>query len=991
MMHLLEYNSDGEFKLTTFLADEIPQKYAILSHTWGPEEVDFEDLRNGTGRKKIGYEKIRFCGEQAKRDGLQYFWVDTCCIDKSSSAELTESINSMFRWYSKATKCYVYLSDVSSPDDKIEELAWETAFRESRWFTRGWTLQELIAPKSVEFFSNEGIILGDKSSLERQICETTGIPGRVLRESPLSDFSVTERMSWAERRQTTREEDRAYSMLGIFEVYMPLIYGEGKQHAFRRLQEEIDKRSSISNEVKWTDMERECVQALRTSDYEQFKNRNPDRLEGTCQWVLQHDNFNTWQKSESSSLLWVSADPGCGKSVLSKSLIDQDLKSKQAGAMCYFFFKDDNQTQQNIATAISAILHQLFSQNPMLIKYAMKDYEADGHKLPESFHTLWDIFIKAVADPKAGEVFCILDALDECAEEGRYQIINAVNQLYQKAKPEESTSQLKFLITSRPYLDIERRLSDLTSSYPKIRLQGEQEYNAISREIDLVIRRRVRKLSSELRLNHLEQSTLEAELLRTTHRTYLWLTLILDIVRGTINPTSRKLRATINNLPTTVNKAYEAILSKIGEDEKPLAWKLFHIIVAAARPLTLQEMNVALAIDRQHQSYSDLDLDSEARFEATVKNISGLFVTVVDHKVYLIHQTAKDFLCTQTLGDPTMGFKINLGDAHAVLAEICLQYLTLSDFNVPIHEGLTAAIWNLTSKHSLLKYAAVNWSMHLKHSGISSESILFQQELMPRLLWFLNPEEYPYTFRTWRQVTRATHPLERAFTHSPLCFSIRMGLQVLVDMLLPQLLDVDTHFEDGFTCLTAAASGNRVSIIQKLLELGANVDLATKDRGLTPLHLAAGNACEETVVLLLSAGASLHARSLSGTTPFYRAARGGSLCILSLLYDYGSEVDAKTWDNWTPLMEAVENGHTSATKLLLTWGANPLNRSSYGSTPLSLASDLCRIDILAILQAAIQDLPQDHLDLENSMDLTSEGLVDSDSDPNGAEWIPWNY
>jgi hypothetical protein len=253
-MHLLEFNSDGEFKLTTFLADEIPQKYAILSHTWGVEEVNFEDLRNGTGKKKIGYEKIRFCGEQAKRDGLQYFWVDTCCIDKSSSAELTESINSMFRWYSKATKCYVYLSDVSGPSDKTDELAWESAFRESRWFARGWTLQELIAPRSVEFFSNEGHLLGDKSTLERQICETTGIPAKVLRECPLPDFSVAERMSWAERRETTREEDRAYSLLGIFEVYMPLIYGEGKQHAFRRLREEIDKRSSISNEGSVTNI-----------------------------------------------------------------------------------------------------------------------------------------------------------------------------------------------------------------------------------------------------------------------------------------------------------------------------------------------------------------------------------------------------------------------------------------------------------------------------------------------------------------------------------------------------------------------------------------------------------------------------------------------------------------------------------------------------------------------------------------------------------------
>lgn len=140
MIRLLQYNNNGEFSLTTFFADKIPQKYAILSHTWEAEEVTFEDLQVGTDTRKASYNKIRFCGEQAKRDGLQYFWVDTCCIDKSNSTELAEAINSMFRWYRGATRCYVYLSDVSRPpfatDDKSHE-PWEATFRKSRWFTRG--------------------------------------------------------------------------------------------------------------------------------------------------------------------------------------------------------------------------------------------------------------------------------------------------------------------------------------------------------------------------------------------------------------------------------------------------------------------------------------------------------------------------------------------------------------------------------------------------------------------------------------------------------------------------------------------------------------------------------------------------------------------------------------------------------------------------------------------------------------------------------------
>ena len=248
-MRLLECNDDGEFSLTKDLVSGKIPEYAILSHTWGAdtEEVTYSDLIDGTGKNKVGYEKIRFCGEQARRDGLHNFWVDTCCIDKSNNNELTEAINSMFRWYRNATKCYVYLSDVSSPGndigDKSDQLLWEMSFRTSRWFTRGWTLQELIAPISVEFFSKNRKLLGDKRSLERHICEITGIPSKALRRGSLAEFSVAERLSWAETRQTTHEEDMAYSLLGIFDIHMPLIYGEGKDGAFKRLREEINKAS----------------------------------------------------------------------------------------------------------------------------------------------------------------------------------------------------------------------------------------------------------------------------------------------------------------------------------------------------------------------------------------------------------------------------------------------------------------------------------------------------------------------------------------------------------------------------------------------------------------------------------------------------------------------------------------------------------------------------------------------------------------------------
>ncbi|KAH8650871.1 hypothetical protein BGZ60DRAFT_190435 [Tricladium varicosporioides] len=249
-MRLLKLNDDGCFSLLCFPKDKIPP-YAILSHTWGrgeDDEVTFKDLVNGTGKNKGGYQKLRFCGSQAKDDDLHYFWVDTCCIDKSDTNELTTAINSMFRWYQNAERCYVYLSDVSvrSRDGKSDHVEWKSAFRNSRWFMRGWTLQELLAPKVVDFYSRDCTRLGDKQSLGQQIVEITGVAIEALRGQSLSQFNIEERFSWTEKRQTTMEEDHAYCLLGIFGVFLPLIYGEGRLHALRRLRKEI--RESMDTE-----------------------------------------------------------------------------------------------------------------------------------------------------------------------------------------------------------------------------------------------------------------------------------------------------------------------------------------------------------------------------------------------------------------------------------------------------------------------------------------------------------------------------------------------------------------------------------------------------------------------------------------------------------------------------------------------------------------------------------------------------------------------
>jgi len=244
-MRLLKGAPDGGFELVSVDGDD-PPPYAILSHTWAEDqEVTYAELVAGTNKDKTGYAKIRFCVDRAAADGLQYSWIDTCCINKSTNDELSTAINSMFRWYQRANRCYVYLSDVQIPDEvdtPAFQIKRKEAFRQSRWFTRGWTLQELLAPASVEFFAKDGKRLGSRISLEQEIHEITKIPIRVLRGQNLAWIDVEEKMSWAAGRTTTIKEDKVYCLLGIFGVFLSLIYGEGEEYATLRLKEEIQKR-----------------------------------------------------------------------------------------------------------------------------------------------------------------------------------------------------------------------------------------------------------------------------------------------------------------------------------------------------------------------------------------------------------------------------------------------------------------------------------------------------------------------------------------------------------------------------------------------------------------------------------------------------------------------------------------------------------------------------------------------------------------------------
>ena len=471
-MRLLYTKGNGALGWTEDLRDAQVPPYAILSHTWGEQEVTYKDLRSYEDTRafaehlKEGSRKIEFCAEQAKRDGLSHFWIDSLCIDKSNSQELQEAINSMFRWYQKAEKCYVYLADV---EQSVLDAEGESTFRASRWFTRGWTLQELLAPKSVEFFSAGGINLGTKESLKHMVHEITNIPVEALSGNNLSGFSIDDRFSWAQKRLTTREEDRSYCLLGIFGVYLPLIYGEGDENALYRLREAVDSKSH-SDRVQQQEQElrRRIFKWLSAPDPStNYHKAHEMRQDNTGLWLLRHARFLEW-KTNAASRLWLYGIPGSGKTILSSTIVEDLLQHCNGSAdmvTVYFYFDFNDARKQDPELMLRSLLSQLLqasSKVPDSIK-ALCSACGDGQQQPP-LHSLLQVTSEMMQN--FTHVYIVLDALDECTKRQDLMDMLEIAATWQH-------TNMRLLVTSRKERDIESSLQSYISIEDSISLQND--------------------------------------------------------------------------------------------------------------------------------------------------------------------------------------------------------------------------------------------------------------------------------------------------------------------------------------------------------------------------------------------------------------------------------------------------------------------------------------------------------------------------------------
>ncbi|USP74433.1 hypothetical protein yc1106_01707 [Curvularia clavata] len=739
---------------------------------------------------------------------------------------------------------------------------------------------------------------------------------------------------------------------------------------------------------KLSDRQAKCLQLFRltksTEDatYEWYKNRIADRLEGTCMWFLNHPHFQEWKQKDSGPLL-VSADPGCGKSVLSKYLIDHVLPG--SSTVCYFFFKD--QLQDSVREALCALLHQLFSQNPSLLVHAMKQYDKDGEGLANSTSSLWSVFGDAVQDANAGSVTIVLDALDECAESETKDLMRQLET--QILNVESSNAKLKIFMTSRPYEHILSELHRLSEAIPSIRIPGEDESETISQEVNCVIRYRVDQFAKEKRLSGEIKACLEEQLLKMEHRTYLWVYLVFDYLEeafdnSKVKRTTKGMASEFSKLPRNVDQAYEQILNK--STDRSMVQKVLAIILTATRPLTLVEMSVAMEIDENTQSMDDLDLEQEHDFKSRLRSWCGLFVSVYHDKVYFLHQTAREFLLAGRSSSNTIGGHLQwrgfttMQDAHTALAECCVRFLSFfgddgSSTPEQIQDAKTSAF---------LEYSAEFWSLHLRESGICDDG---EAAIAPLTFKLSQPDTTVYS--VWSQIYWEHRYLGHPGFRTSLAVASYFGHIAVAKQSLEEGTDVNAQGGDYGNALQAASYRGHEQIVQLLLDNGADVNAQGGDFG-NALQAASRGGHKQIVQLLLDNGADVNAQGGDFGNALQAASYYSHEQSVQLLLDNGADVNVQGGDYGNALQAASDGGHEQIVQLLLDMGADINSQGGRYRNALQAASLGGHEQIVQLLLDNGADVNAQGGDFGNALQAASRGghkqivqlLLDNGADVN---------
>ncbi|KAI9148849.1 Vegetative incompatibility protein [Paramyrothecium foliicola] len=842
--------------LEEFHEDQVPA-YAILSHTWGveAEELTFQDVEEGNVQKSgIGSTKFRFCCQQAEEDGYTHVWIDTCCINKADMVELSEAINSMFRWYERAAVCYVYLSDVAGNQNPREE---GSSFQSSRWFRRGWTLQELLAPTELVFYSSEWRVLGTKVQLCTTLERITGIPVSIVRGvGAIRCASIAQRMSWAARRKTKRKEDQAYCLLGVFGISMPMIYGEGSEKAFFRLQEHIIKNLRDQSILAWGLTQDGCTEGRGGKGPKGLLAATPADFahSGT---IVPRDRTTSYLDSiEISggslrlSLSQVASSEGlvgllnCGPEADIQTVVGIRLfKTSPGGPEEYtrrggcHFMKQTNLHSFSVRTALSVISND-----------SGPNTKGETHA-----HWLYD------EDDLKNAQLKLIEVTPPSAWDSRRAVI---------------TSEVLSRKDARP------------SIVMKLRPQGPEGQ-------DFILMLHFNTKDGDIGARYCL-----ATCARDTSTKEIWVNSPLIYKHVSSNTTACNGAVTVK-VTTELMGGAATFLMRLAKVKFP-PFKTIDLTWEMRKPQMTLKIEGILHDQQKWHALSQLEYDESG--EITSIQSTPVFLWAFK---YGYHEIVEILRVTQRIdmnevrspaGLSLLTWAIELD--HASIVEILLQGGADVEANncgslTPL--SLAVKLGNVKIVQSLLTHGADMAAVdYLGLTPLCLAAVTGNTEIVNILL----DKGSDMRFDSLKFGT-------------PLHAAVRHGQEAIVTLLIGRGADANAtaSYLDSVTPLHIAALCGHKQIATLLLKAGAQAD-AARDNLSTSLHLAAYGGHVDIIRLLLDAGATLDARDNESATPLHYAARVGHEAVIALLLARGADRDLRDNDGNKPSRLALKYGIT---------------------------------------------------------------------------------
>ena len=735
-----------------------------------------------------------------------------------------------------------------------------------------------------------------------------------------------------------------------------------------------------------------CLQSLYLSDPQDdlaaIRSAKGDRVPGTCEWILAQDRYTKWLVEQGSRLLWLSGGPGIGKTMVSSFLVEEmtHLAERSSQMTLAYYFCDDKDEKRRTATAIlRGLLLQLLRQRPVLFKHIQPGYDMSRDTLFTNFHSLWRVFLSVVYDPEADNVYCLIDALDECGKESRQPFLTSLTTVF--GLQQEKKTSVKFIITSRRENDIEEELVSADNPYVQ---DLHIDSGNVNHDLFNFINVRVNQLAVKRKFRSKRTAEeLERVLTQKAGGTFLYVSLVLNELRRT--PESQMQRK-LQEWPSELNGIYDKILSQIEDGCEDIVKMVLRWIVVARRPLKIREIATACVLSSEDSTDNTISSDDLDRHEDDfVWCRSFVFVDKLKRTVNLVHQSAKDYLLGAYLqaNERLSQFHIVLDKTNLLIFRLCWMYLGLEEFKqgtVIIKRDINDRLFedplrrSFLHRHCFLKYANEEWRNHALAAGpaLASDHAFWKEILnkMPtvRDFWLLKAaregqrpivqqlleEGAELNSQDVHARTSLSWAAERGYTsivklllsrdgvladfrdvldRTPLSFGAGEGHETIVTMLVNQGAVVDAQDYRGRLPLHYAVKGGHEAVINLLLRQDDVAVHFRDDNGRTPLYYATEQRYETIVTLLLNRGAVVDSQDYRGRTPLHYAVKGGHKVMVRLLLNREAIVDSRDKAGRTPLFYAAGYGREAVVRLLMNRGADVDSRDDKCRTPLSYAAE----------------------------------------------------